>query len=88
MVALRSAGRDAPIGAHFRRGCGTADPDEPLEPVLARLQNEPCRTLPVLERESLVGLVTMENVGELLLVQASEQARRPAGRPSTPVSPG
>ena len=59
----------------MRRGCSSADPEEPLEPVLARLQNEPCRSLPVLRDGALVGLVTMENVGELLMVLSATAAR-------------
>ena len=81
MTALRSAGREALVGAHMRPGCRSADPDELLEPVLARLQNEPCRALPVLKDGTLVGLVTMENVGELLMVLSATAmpGRVPAG---------
>jgi Zn-dependent protease/CBS domain-containing protein len=69
MKALAAAGRDATISAHMQRGCGAASPDEPLEPVLARLQDESCRTLPVLAPGgTLLGLLTLENVGELLMV--------------------
>jgi Zn-dependent protease len=75
LAALKSAGRDALVGGHMRRGCSSADPEEPLEPVLARLQNEPCRSLPVLRDGALVGLVTMENVGELLMVLSATAAR-------------
>lgn len=74
IAALGAAGRGAQVGAHVRR-CGVAGPDELLEPVLARLQGETCRTLPVLSGDKLVGLLTLENVGELLMVQASEQKR-------------
>lgn len=82
IAALGAAGRDAPIGPHVRRGCPSAEADELLEPVLARLQGQACHTLPVLDRGALVGLVTMENVGELLLVQAAEKKREPAPRRS------
>jgi hypothetical protein len=44
-----------------------------LETVLARLQDRDCRTLPVLERDALIGLVTMDNVGEFLMIQAAER---------------
>ena len=82
IAALGAAGRDAPIGPHLRRGCPSAEADELLEPVLARLQGHACHTLPVLDQGQLVGLVTMENVGELLLVQSAEKKRVPAGRRS------
>ena len=76
MAALGSAGREAPLGAHMQPNTATADPDEPLEPVLARLQGSASRTLPVVAGGALVGLLTLENVGELLMVQASEKRRR------------
>lgn len=79
IAALGTGGRDALIGSHIRRACPSADADEPLEPVLARLQGQTCRTLPVLEHDTLVGLVTMENVGELLAIQAAEKKHTPAG---------
>lgn len=75
MAALGAAGRDASLGAHMQRSTATADPDEPLEPVLARLQGSASRALPVVAGGTLVGLLTLENVGELLMVQASERRR-------------
>jgi len=75
MAALGAAGRDASLGAHMQRSTATADPDEALEPVLARLQGSASRALPVVAGGTLVGLLTLENVGELLMVQASERRR-------------
>jgi Zn-dependent protease/CBS domain-containing protein len=48
-----------------------ADPHEPLEVALPRLQASPVRTLPVVARGQLVGLLTMENVGEFVSVHAA-----------------
>jgi len=75
MKALVAGGRSALVGEHAERGCAAADPDEPLEPVLARLQQERCRTLPVVgPGGGLVGLLTLENVGELLMVISATAA--------------
>jgi predicted transcriptional regulator len=82
MKALGAAGRDGLVGEHMQHGCAAADPEEPLEPVLARLQGESCRTLPVLTGGSLVGLLTLENVGELLMVLSATAAA--ARAPATP----
>jgi CBS domain-containing protein len=49
----------------------TADFSEMLELALARLQSCECRTLPVLRSGSLVGVLTMENVGEFLMIQSA-----------------
>jgi Zn-dependent protease len=49
----------------------TADSHDMLEQVLARLQDCKCRSLPVLHGGKLVGLFTMDNVGEFLMIQAA-----------------
>jgi Zn-dependent protease len=74
MKALGVAGRDGLVRDHMRHGCPAADPEEPLEPVLARLQGQACRTLPVLSGGAVVGLLTLENVGELLMVVSATAA--------------
>jgi Mg/Co/Ni transporter MgtE len=57
----------------MRRECPTADATEMLENVLARLQGRDCHTMPVVDRGTLVGLLTMDNVGEFLMIQAAEK---------------
>lgn len=54
----------------------TAEAGEMLEALFARLEDEPCRTAPVFRGGVLVGLVTTENVGEFLMIQAATRARR------------
>ncbi len=49
---------------------GTSDP---LEGVLARLEGDRCRTVLVVQDGKLVGLVTPDNVGELLMVEAARR---------------
>jgi Zn-dependent protease len=73
LSALAQRGREAPVAEAVQRECLTADVSEMLEAVLARLQARDCRTLPVTEHGALVGLVTMENVGEFLMIQAAQQ---------------
>jgi hypothetical protein len=46
-----------------------------LETVFARLQGRECHTIPVLEHGALIGLVTMDNVGEFLMIHAAERGR-------------
>jgi Zn-dependent protease/CBS domain-containing protein len=77
VAALTRSGRDAAVGEHMRRECPTAEATEMLESVLARLQGRDCHTMPVVERGALVGLLTMDNVGEFLMIQAAEKGRRP-----------
>jgi predicted transcriptional regulator len=44
---------------------------EMLEGAFLRLQNCQCRTAPVLDNGRLVGILTMDNVGELVAIQAA-----------------
>ena len=72
---LARSGRAAAVGDHMRLECPTAEPSEMLETVLGRLQGRHCHTIPVLEHGALIGLVTMDNVGEFLMIQAAERGR-------------
>jgi CBS domain-containing protein len=76
--ALPLRGRDAPV-TEVMRECPVALASEMLETVLARFQGRNCHTIPVVEHGTLVGLVTMDNVGEFLMVHAAER-RTPDGR--------
>jgi Zn-dependent protease/CBS domain-containing protein len=70
--ALASHGREAAVGPLMEE-CPTATPDEPLEPVLTRLHGTNSRTVAVVDDGRLVGLLTLDNVGELLMVRAAER---------------
>ncbi len=80
LEALPRRGRDGSVGDSMSRECATADPSEMLEAVLARLQSRNCRTMAVVDRGALIGLVTMDNVGEFLMIQAAEPRDGPASR--------
>jgi CBS-domain-containing membrane protein len=71
--ALTRSGRNASVSENMKRECPTAEASEMLETVLGRLQGRDCHTIPVLERGALIGLVTMDNVGEFLMIQAAER---------------
>lgn len=75
--ALQRYGQDALVGDVMRRDVRFADAFEMLEAVSNRLQECSCHTMPVLRNGELVGLVTMENIGEFLMIQSAlEKARR------------
>ncbi len=54
-----------------QRDFETASPLEMLESVFTRLQSSSCHSLPIAQDGQLVGLITMENVGEFLMVQSA-----------------
>jgi CBS domain-containing protein len=78
ITALKSHGAHASVGDVIQRELEMADPAEPLDEVLGRMRERRRTALPVVSGGRLVGMVTTENVGELLLVQ--DALRRHAGR--------
>jgi Zn-dependent protease len=78
--ALPQRGRTALVGESMRQ-CPLAQASEMLETVMGRLRSGNCHTIPVLEHDALVGLLTMDNVGEFLMIQTAE--RGSSGRART-----
>jgi CBS domain-containing protein len=69
---LRERGREARVGDLVSGACGTAREQEPLETALARMREARCSTMPVVRDRVVVGLLTPENVTELLWLQAAK----------------
>ena len=69
IAALKTQGAHATVGEVIEREGQMADPSEPLEVVFQRMRERRRSALPVVSAGHLVGMVTTENVGELLLVQ-------------------
>jgi CBS domain-containing protein len=79
MRVIAQGGVDTPVRAAMNRDFVTADSHEMLEQALATMRAAKCRSMPVLHDGNLVGLLTMDHVGELLMVQtALRQAQRTA----------
>ncbi len=68
--ALRTSGEATPVRQVMTREFETADTHDMLDRAFARLQECDCKTLPVLHNGALVGLVTMDNVGEFIRIQS------------------
>lgn len=79
LAALPQRGPDAKVRDVMQCRFETADPSEMVGDVFARLQDDGCRSLPVVRGGRLVGIVTMENVGELMALQ---EALRPRPLPT------
>jgi predicted transcriptional regulator len=67
----------------MQREFATAEPNEMLETVLTRLSAAPIRTMPVMQNGAMIGLVTLENLGEYLMVQNALQRRKQAAVPAS-----
>ena len=71
LAALARKELHAPVGSVMRRDFDIADPSEMIDRVLQRLQDRDCHTVPVVRNGDLIGLVTMDNVGEFVSIQAA-----------------
>lgn len=79
--ALVDRGQDSPVSNVIRWDFATADAHEMLENVVVRLSTSACQSLPVTRNGGLVGMITMENVGEFLMIQgALAEARQRRGQ--------
>ena len=71
LKALAQRGSAWRVRDIMRREFEVVDDADMLDTAFARLQSCNCHTLPVTRRGALVGLLTMENVGEFLLIQSA-----------------
>jgi Zn-dependent protease len=75
LKSLAQHGRDATVAEVMQRDFQTTEPWESLDRAFARLQGCRCQTLPVARGGELVGVLTTDNVGEYLMVQAALRGR-------------
>jgi Zn-dependent protease len=69
VAALERRGLNVSVGEAMSPHPCSAEAGEPLEGVVSRMRGRECSVVPVLEQGRLVGLVTLDNVGDLLLVR-------------------
>jgi CBS domain-containing protein len=81
MKALTEHGQSAPVMDFIRTDLPVVDSYEMLEPVLLRLQESGSKTLPVTHGGQLVGLITMENITEFLMIRSALQTARRVPQP-------
>lgn len=73
--ALSTHDRSTAVREVADRDFFTTDPGAPLDEVFQRMSEANCTTVPVAEESRLVGLLTLENVGELIMVSSALQTR-------------
>lgn len=76
--ALSTHDRKSPVGTVADRDFFTTEPGAPLDEVFQRMNEANCTTVPVAEEDRLVGLLTLENVGELIMVSSALQTQASA----------
>jgi CBS domain-containing protein len=93
--ALGESGRDTPVREVASSECFTVDAGAMLDEALTRMQQSNCSTVPVVRGDEIVGLLTLENVGELMMISSAlkGQSARMVSRgmassePSAPMTP-
>jgi CBS-domain-containing membrane protein len=76
LTALARHEQQSPVADVMRREFLVADASDMIDVVFERLQGHECRTIPILRRGSLIGLLTMDNVGEFLGIQTAIGGRQ------------
>ncbi len=98
LKALSAQGRDTPVRTVASPECFTVDVGAMLDEALSQMQQSSCSTVPVVQDEQIVGLLTLENVGELMMVSSAlkgqsvpagrQQLRSPSAGPPEQLTPG
>ena len=76
--ALARHPQSTPVEVVMRREVAQATPDEMLETALARLQEPSCPVLPITHGGVLVGMITTENIAELVMIRTATGGRAAA----------
>ena len=80
VAALKKLGSAVPVSDVVQADYATVRPEDSLHEALARLRLAACSSAPVLDAEDgLVGLLTLENVGELMMLRTVFQGRDERG---------
>lgn len=76
LKSMAQAGRFVTVGEVMEKDFLTARPDELLTDVLPRLQSCDCHAMPVIDNDRLVGLISAENISELIMLRNADEASR------------
>jgi len=71
MEALQQQPRDTPIAEVAQQTCATVEDTAMLREAFDKIRQADCSTVPVVRDGKIVGLLTMENVGELMMISSA-----------------
>lgn len=71
LEALAKRGQDIAVADVMETTFRTVAPNEPVERALALLRESRCRTMPVVSDHHLEGMLTLDNVGEFVMIQTA-----------------
>jgi predicted transcriptional regulator len=76
--AVAQQGAMSHVRDAMRRDVESVDSHDMLEPAMAALRKCHCRSIPVLHKGRLVGMLTADNVGEFIMIQSALRHARTA----------
>ncbi|HKW10575.1 MAG TPA: CBS domain-containing protein, partial [Gemmatimonadaceae bacterium] len=79
MRALSDHGHATTVAEAMHRRFATATPDERAEEAVDRLRTCGCNAMPVVRGHVLLGVLTMENVGEYVMIRNAMGAKGAKG---------
>jgi Zn-dependent protease/CBS domain-containing protein len=74
--ALAENRRDAPVVQFMCRDCGSVDHADLLTPTMESMHARQCSTVPVTQAGRLIGLLTLENVSEMMMINSAIEKSR------------
>ena len=74
--ALAERSDDVAVRELLQTDCGTVEDTEMLDTTFRRMQERGCPTLPVVHDGRFIGLITLENVGELMMIASALKQRK------------
>lgn len=80
MKSLQQSPAGDAVASAMRTEFQQCEPGDMLERVFMRIREDGAHTVPVIRRGELVGLLTMENIGEMLRIQAVLDRQRGSDR--------
>jgi Zn-dependent protease len=89
--ALSEGRRDAVVTENMASDCGTVEEGALLQSAVDSMRERQCTTMPVMSAGHMIGLLTFENISEMLMVHAAmdrKGASQPPVIPTNAVVPG
>src|SRR4051812_7771683 len=71
MQGLADGGGEKAVGELASHDCPAVEATDSLERTVERMRRDGCKTLPVFETGRMVGLLTLENIAELVMVRSA-----------------
>jgi len=73
---LRQHGAESLVSEAMRRDCAVLAVTDDLETMMKKVQSSDCRVLPVADRGRLVGLFSVDNLSEFVMLRSASSNRR------------